>query len=163
MPFIILAALAMLLVGLYVPPHEGAPSLKSEGQNAIQVMPSSTPAVGQPVIEQTSTKQTSESTSSEPSNTISETDQARIDELKATEEQLKEYGKQIKDSFDNLKKTLSEQTITPPPALKPLPTVKAPEPIKIKPIDGTIKSTGTDGSECASSASKFLPQCYPNH
>lgn len=153
MPFIILAVLAMLLVGLYVPSHEDVPSLKPEEQNAIQVTPSSTPAVEQPVIEQTL-----KLTPSEPGDTISEIDQARIDELKATEEQLKEYGKQIKDSFNNLKKTLSEQTITPPPALKPLPTVKAPEPIEVKPIDGTIKNVPLcEGSSAIAGCGLTMP------
>lgn len=75
-----------------------------------------------------STRQVTQSV--EPDDSISKEEQAKLDEF---ERQAKEYNKQLKDGLANLKKTLSEQTVTPPPAPKPLPTVKAPEPIKVEP------------------------------
>lgn len=100
-------------------------------------------------------------------NNISEVDQAEIDRIKKEEkakekadaevkkqlEKWAEIDKKTKEMSDNLK------TVTPPPSIKPLPEVKAPTPITVKPLDGTIEPTGRPADVCASSASKFLPEC----
>ncbi|MFZ2187286.1 MAG: hypothetical protein WAV46_01505 [Candidatus Moraniibacteriota bacterium] len=57
-------------------------------------------------------------------------DQIKTDELKKQLKIAKEIERQAKESFDELKKTLSTP-IAPPPAIKPFPVAKAPEPIKV--------------------------------
>lgn len=72
--------------------------------------------------------------SKESNSSISDADKAKTDDLKEQLRLAEELEKQTKEGLANLKKTLSNQTVTPPPTLKPLPTPKAPEPIKVEPL-----------------------------
>jgi hypothetical protein len=86
------------------------------------------------LIQESSASTTRVSQSGESEISISEADKAKTDDLKEQLRLAEEMEKQTKEGLANLKKTLSEQTVTPPPTLKPLPTTKAPEPIIVKPL-----------------------------